>query len=238
MRSILFMTILLSLSVLSGCTHTLKLTESQAVSEKALSPGTLIVLSFENKTDGIYEDGFWFESVEDPVVQLSKLYHKRMESSGLFAEVKYQDRTLAEILKAPGALKRLKQPITILSGEVSHFRSQMHAHWYAFILPTSFLTPFGFPFPPAWGACDIKTKFQLTQWDGSKNPSMTTEVHGRAYRGLFGATYWTEHLLFKDMIEQASNQTVQAMTVGVKHSLFALNSKGAPGPEKTKKADK
>lgn len=238
MRSILALSLTLSFVTLTGCTHTLKLRDTQALSEKPLSPGTLIVLSFENKTDGVYEDGFWFESVENPVPQLSSLYHKRMESSGLFAEVKFQDRSLAELLKAPGALKSLKQPVYILSGEVSHFRSQMHAHWYAFLIPTSFLTAFGFPFPPVWGACDIKAKFQLTRWEASENPSMTTDLHGRAYRGHFGATYWTEHILFRDLVEQASNQTVQAMTIGVKHSLFPQKLQVKSGSELPKKANK
>ena len=237
-RSFGFRCCCLFLALLSmGCTHTLTLRDQKAMVTSPLSQGTLIVLPFENKTDGVYEDGFWFESVEDPVAQLTNLYGERLEKSGLFAEVKRQDQTLAEVLKASGALKKLKQPVFILSGEVSHFRSQMHAHWYAFILPTSFLTPFAFPFPPAWGACDIEAKFQLTRWNGQGIPAMATEIQGRAYRSHFGATYWTEHLLFVDMVQQASNQTADSLAVGVKHSLFQWKAEKSPSAA-AKKADR
>ena len=238
MKSALPLLTLSSILLFSACTHTLQDRENKALSEEILCPGTLIVLPFENKTDGIYEDGFWFESVEKPASQLSGLTQEKLRKSGLFGEVKIQDQSLNELLKASGALKDLKQPIYILSGELRHFRSQMHAHWYAFLLPTSFLTPFGFPFPPAWGACDIRLQFRLTRWTAESTQSMSSDIEGHAYRSLFGATYWTESLLFRDMVDQASQQTTQTLAVAVKYSLFALENKLEKTVGRRKKADK
>ncbi len=193
---------LIAVFLLVGCrVHPIEGRPLPARSAGPTAEGRLLVLRLTDATDGGFLDGFWLDACADPVGELSQLYATQLRATGVFAEVVYADTTdLAAAFEQAGG------PSYVLAGEVSKFTSQMHAHWFTWILPTSFLLIVGLPTAPCWGACDIELSYTLSDATG-RELIPATRLAGKGYQELFFATWWTEGFVFADTLNQAANET-------------------------------